>query len=501
VTLFSLLDQSATRLPDQGAVYLGTRQLLTFSELRARALQIAFGLRARHEPGARIAIASENRPEYVELMFGIWAAGMIATPINAKLHAKEMTQIVEDGSVAMAFVSRKLSDDFDRGVADARLSCERIVIGSPEYDALLGAKLSDPIEAAPEVLAWLFFTSGTTGRSKGAMLSHGNLMAMTSAYIADLEALDEPASLVHAAPMSHGSGLYIPPFVARGARQVVPESAGFDPHEFLDLCDHHPGVRAFFAPTMVQRLRIEAERSGRRPANLRTIVYGGAPMYVEELKKSIATFGQVFIQIYGQGESPMTITALRRGDHQSQDEAILGSAGYPRLGMEVSVVDAEGNALPPGEIGEIICRGDAVMSGYWNNPKATADTLRNGWLYTGDLGSFDNRGYLTLRDRSKDVVITGGSNVYPREVEEVLLRHRDVSEACVVGAPHSEWGEIVVAFIVRAPGRVVETEELDAHCNDNIARFKRPKRYVFVDTLPKNNYGKVLKRELRNQLL
>ena len=500
MNLFTLLDQTAIRLPTHGAVYLGTKQLLTFVELRKRALQIAFALRSRFQTGARIAIASENRPEYVELFFGIWAAGMIATPVNAKLHAKEMMQIIEDASVVLAFVSRKLSDDLERGIAESGLPCVRIVIASPQYAALFGDALSKPIEAAPEALAWLFFTSGTTGRSKGAMLSHRNLMAMTFAHLADLEAINERASLIHAAPMSHGSGLYIPPYIARGARQVLPESAGFDPVEFLGLCDHHPGVGVFFAPTMVQRLRNEAERTGRRPANLRTIIYGGAPMYVEELKKSIATFGQVFVQIYGQGESPVTITGLRRSDHKTVDEAVLGSTGHPRLGVEVQVVDGKGNALPPGEVGEIICRGDVVMSGYWNNPKATADTLRNGWLYTGDVGSFDDRGYLTLRDRSKDVIITGGSNVYPREVEEALLRHREVSEVCVVGQPHPEWGETVVAFVVRVPGGNVGTGELDALCNDNIARFKRPKRYVFVESLPKSNYGKVLKRELRNQL-
>jgi acyl-CoA synthetase (AMP-forming)/AMP-acid ligase II len=238
-------------------------------------------------------------------------------------------------------------------------------------------------------------------------------------------------------------------------------------------------------------------KTGRpRPANLQTIVSGGGPMYVETLKEAIAAFGPVFTQIYGQGESPMTITGLRRADHESGDNAVLGSVGYARSGMEVAVLRPDGGLAPTGEVGEIVCRGDAVMSGYWKNPAATRATLSNQWLYTGDLGSFDARGFLTLRDRSKDVVISGGSNIYPREVEEALLEHPAVSEACVVGAPDAEWGEVVVAFIVGA----ADPFELDAHLLQRIARFKRPKRYEFVDQLPKNSYGKVLKRELRASL-
>jgi acyl-CoA synthetase (AMP-forming)/AMP-acid ligase II len=233
-----------------------------------------------------------------------------------------------------------------------------------------------------------------------------------------------------------------------------------------------------------------------RPRNLRALIYGGGPMYLDGLKKAMAAFGPVFAQLYGQGEAPMTITGLRRTDHASGDDAILGSVGYARSGVEVAVLRPDGSRAGTGEIGEIVCRGDVVMAGYWGNAGATADTLRGGWLYTGDMGSFDDRGYLTLRDRSKDVVISGGSNIYPREVEEVLLEHPDVAEAAVVGMPDPKWGEIVVAFIVGA----APADALDAHLLDRIARFKRPKRYVHIDEMPKNSYGKVLKRELRELL-
>jgi acyl-CoA synthetase (AMP-forming)/AMP-acid ligase II len=501
MNLFSLLDQAARRFPERGAVFLGTEQLHAYAQLRSRALRLAGALGQRRHPGDRIAIASENRPEYIELLFAIWAAGLVAVPINAKLHPKEMLQIVDDAGAALVFVSPKLAAGFAIEAGnETRGPLETIILGEAAYAALLSADAIEPVAAAPDMLAWLFYTSGTTGRSKGAMLSHRNLLALTLTHLADTESFDENASQIHAAPMSHGSGLYIPAYIARAARQVIPASSGFDPAEFIGLCNEHPACGAFLAPTMVQRLRLAAEESGCRPVNLRTIVYGGGPMYVEELKKSIAVFGQVFVQIYGQGEAPMTITSLRRQDHAGADDAVLGSVGWPHVGIELAIVDAAGAAVPDGDIGEIICRGDVVMAGYWNNPKATADALRGGWLYTGDMGSLDARGYLTLRDRSKDVVISGGSNIYPREVEEALLTCPGVQEACVVGQPDGEWGEVVVAFVVLADGASVSKDALDAHCLEHIARFKRPKHYIFIDSLPKNNYGKVLKRTLRESL-
>jgi acyl-CoA synthetase (AMP-forming)/AMP-acid ligase II len=500
MNLFTLLDQAAMRFPERGAVYIGDEQFAAYAELRSRALRLAAGLRDRHRVGDRIAIVTENRPEYVELLFGIWAAGLVAVPVNAKLHAREIAQILDDAQASCVFASPKLADDLADALAEARVTCDVTRVGSDAYMRHLTFAPFAPAAVAPDALAWLFYTSGTTGRSKGAMLTHRNLLAMTVGYLADVDAVDENASLLHAAPMSHGSGLYILPYVARGARHVIARSSGFDPAEFLDLCDRHPDCAAFLAPTMVQRLRVEAERSGQRPANLRTIVYGGGPMYVAELKKALSVFGQVFVQIYGQGEAPMTITSLRRADHASNDDAILGSVGWARTGVEVAIVGDDRSRLPAGEVGEIVCRGDVVMSGYWNNPVATAEALRDGWLYTGDMGALDARGYLTLRDRSKDVVISGGSNIYPREVEEALLTHPGVVEACIVGQADPEWGETVVAFVVPAAGSELTTEALDAHCLSLIARFKRPKRYVFVDGLPKNSYGKVLKRELRARL-
>jgi len=260
----------------------------------------------------------------------------------------------------------------------------------------------------------------------------------------------------------------------------------------------------FAAPTMVHRLVAHARKHAPALDGLKTIVYGGGPMYLQGILNALDTLGPRFAQIYGQGESPMTITALSKAQitdrNQPRYEQRLASVGIAQPPVEVRVADAQDRPLPDEEIGEILVRGETVMSGYWQNPQASSETLRNGWLHTGDVGSFDADGFLTLRDRSKDMIISGGSNVYPREVEEVLLRHPAVSEVSVVGRPHAEWGEEIIAFVVVNEGAALLEQELDALCLDHIARFKRPKSYRFVQDLPKNNYGKVLKTELRAQL-
>jgi long-chain acyl-CoA synthetase len=282
--------------------------------------------------------------------------------------------------------------------------------------------------------------------------------------------------------------------MARGVN-VVPESGGFEPEEIFSLFRAWPRTSMFAAPTMVKRLvECPAPCDGE---GIRTVIYGGAPMYVEDARRALERFGPRFAQIYGQGESPMTITVLDKKviaerDHPRWTER-LASVGRPFRSIEVMVADEQDRPLPMGEAGEILCRGDTVMAGYWRNPEASAATLRGGFLHTGDVGAFDADGYLTIKDRSKDLIISGGSNIYPREVEEILIRHDKVREVSVIGRPDREWGEVVVAYVVgEAPAA-----ELDALCLNAIARFKRPKDYVFVDALPKNNYGKILKTELR----
>jgi acyl-CoA synthetase (AMP-forming)/AMP-acid ligase II len=498
MNLFGLLDRSASRFGDRPAAFVGRQLSFTYEQLRTRALALAHALRRDYAVGDRIAVASTNCPEYLVIMFGVWAAGMVLAPINAKLHPREVGDILDDAGARLLFASahvcKLLGDTDSKG---ARL----VAIASPEFFSMVEGQDADPADVSANALAWLFYTSGTTGRPKGAMLSHRNLLAMTLAHLADFEDISEDDCIIHAAPMSHGSGLYVLPYLARAARHVVPSSAGFDPTEFLDLCGAHGGCGAFMAPTMLRRLRLEAERTGRGAPNLRSIIYGGGPMYVDEIRRALACFGPIFSQLYGQGEAPMTITGMRRRDFADRSDASLGSVGWPRTGVEVRILDRDDAEAGEGAPGEILCRGDVVMTGYWNNADATAQALKGGWLRTGDIGSLDARGRLTLLDRSKEVIISGGTNIYPREVEETLLCHPAVREVAVLGCKDIEWGETVTAFIALEPGQKTTPEQLDSFCLEKIARFKRPKIYAFVDELPKSAYGKVLKRALEDQIV
>lgn len=483
-----LLHASAQRLPDMPALARGTRTVATYGQFAERVARLAAGILGRHglAPGDRVALAMKNCPEYYEVMFACWHAGLVAVPINAKLHAREFAYILENSGAKLCFVTPDIAASIPQSVS----------VASRDFTKLFE---SEPVGIADVVsgdVAWLFYTSGTTGVPKGAMLTHGNLLFATLAYFTDIDRLGPGDAILQAAPMSHGSGVYGLPHIAMGALNVIPESGGFDPEEIFNLIAAHRGVSFFAAPTMIVRLLASGAVGSADLRNLKTITYGGAPMYVADCLRAIELFGPRLYQLLGQGEAPMTITGLPQSDHAARHK--LESCGHARTGVEVRVVDDADRDLPMGEVGEIVTRSDCVMAGYWENPEATAQTLRGGWLHTGDLGSLDAEGYLTIRDRSKDMIISGGSNIYPREIEEVLLRHPAVAECSVIGRAHPEWGEEVVAFIVTRGA--VSAQELDALCLEHIARFKRPRDYRFVQDLPKNNYGKVLKTELRRRL-
>ncbi|MEQ1515015.1 MAG: AMP-binding protein [Usitatibacteraceae bacterium] len=495
-----LLARTATVFPTRPAVFLGERCLLNYRELAGRAAAIAGYLRdtLRLVPGDRVAIFMTNCPEYLEVLYGVWWAGLATVPINAKLHPREMTYILDNAMASALFVSADLAADAALHVADASSVKRVITPGTSEYATMLASAPVALTQRAADELAWLFYTSGTTGHPKGVMETHRNLQAMTSCYFSDVDAVDPADAIVYAAPISHGAGLYNFAHVLKGTRHIVPESGGFDAAELCSLAVGMKRLSLFAAPTMVKRVVDHVADSGADPAGFKTLVYGGGPMYVEDIRRALDVMGNRFVQIYGQGESPMCITALARehladSTHPRWLERIA-SVGVAQSLVEVGIADADGKWLPSGEAGEILVRGDPVMAGYWQNAEATSKTLRDGWLWTGDIGSLDADGFLTLKDRSKDVIISGGSNIYPREVEEVLLKHVGVREVAVVGRTDAEWGEVVVAFVV---GEGVGTSELDALCLQYIARFKRPKEYYFLTSLPKNNYGKVLKTELR----
>ena len=493
--------------PDAPALADGENVHATWSQYAATVASAAAGMREQLglKIGDRVAILMRNRPEYLEALFAAWHAGLVAVPVNARLHRDEIAYILEHSESTVCITDEDHLEDID-GLIGTIPTLKAIVVAPGEqWNKITAAKAMPVAARSSHDAAWLFYTSGTTGRPKGATLTHHNLLMMSLSYFADIDPVSADDSILHAAPISHGSGLYGLPHIARGAVSVIPHSGGVEGAEIAALIRRWPGMTFFAAPTMVKRLTGDEAVIASDLSNLKTIIYGGAPMYLADLEEALEVFGPKLAQIYGQGETPMTITALSKAEHADRSNPHwnerLQSVGTARTDVEVRVVDEEGNEVPVGEIGEIVVRGEVVMAGYWNNPEATAEAIRDGWLYTGDMGTFDDNGYLTLRDRSKDLIISGGMNIYPREVEEVLLRHEGVKAVAVVGKPDPEWGEAIVAFVVADDEAAKPTTEaLDKTCLENIARYKRPKEYRFVDSLPTNNYGKVVKRELREIL-
>lgn len=492
------LERSARLYPDQPAIAEGTSLWSSYREFSERSARIATWLHSQGiQPGDRVALFMANRPEYLTAMWGIWWAGAVVVPINAKLHPREVAWIVGHSGSRLIFTDAKRESEVNVALREenhsARLQCDSDFM----FDSSIPLSAIEPRDESDP--CWLFYTSGTTGQPKGVTLAARQLRWMTLAYLASIQPVAPGEVMLHPAPLSHGGGLYHLAYVLQGGLNVVPESQGFEAEECLALAAHWRNASFFAAPTMVRRLVDCVRRSGERPSGLSTIVYGGGPMYLADLEEALELVGGHFAQIYGQGECPMTISVLPRSSindrSQPRYRERLTSVGIAQSMVEISIRDEQGRELPAGERGEVCVRGDVVMSGYWNDPQATAKTLKDGWLFTGDVGALDADGFLTLLDRSKDLVVSGGTNIYPREVEEALLTHPSVREVSVIGRPDAEWGEVVVAYVVRQSP--VDESALDAHCLERIARFKRPKHYRFVDELPKNNYGKVLKTALR----
>jgi len=489
--------------PEAPALFQGETCIATYRDFNDRAASIGAHLRAAHgvQKGDRVAIFMKNRTEFLEAMYGAWYCGAVVIPINSKLHPREAAWIIEDAGAEIALIS----DDVGATLADLGPACLKTLNSADHEDwskMYLAPSMPSPETVEADEMTWLFYTSGTTGKPKGVMITAGNLEHMSLNYFSDVDAVSQEDAILYAAPMSHGAGIYNFMHVMKGARHVVPDSGGFEPDEILALAATLRNVSMFAAPTMVKRLVEHAVATSQTGDGIKTIAYAGGPMYLADIIQAVDVMGDRFVQVYGQGECPMGITALPKrfvSDRKHPNwKNRLASVGLAQSSVQVSICDENGHFLPPNTLGEIVVSGPTVMAGYWNNPEATAKTVKNGWLWTGDMGAIDEDGFLTMHDRSKDMIISGGSNVYPREVEEVLLDVAGVSEVAVVGQKHPEWGEIVIAFVVTSAD--VDESTLDAHCIANIARFKRPKAYRFVPDLPKNNYGKVLKTELRSQL-
>ena len=504
MSLATLLANSARCFPDRPALTIGTETYLDYAGLARAASGVAASLIETRgcSPGDPVLLAMSNNRDYLTCLFGCWWAGLTVVPVNAKLHPREIAGIAEDCGARIGFVTPDLAP----GLAEACPQIDFIGIGETAFSDLIDR---DPIAAADvdaADIAWIFYTSGTTGRPKGAMLSHRNLMAMTLAYLADVDCLTRHDAFLHLAATSHASGLFALSFIAKAANNILPEANGYDAAEMRAILSATEKL-TFFAPTVLLNRMADDGLADTPMGNVKTVLTGAGPVHASDIHRAMKTFGPKLWNGYGQGETPCTITAMdkhciARAAIEGDDEA-LASVGIPRTGIALRLVDPDGDPIEDpigsGRIGEVTVRGETVMTGYLNRPDATVQALRGGWLHTGDLGRIDAQGRLHLLDRVKDVIITGGMNVYAREVEAVLLTHPGVGEAAVVAEPNPDWGEQVTALIV-PDGTPPDWNELDRLCLDRLAGFKRPKRYVHARSLPKNAAGKVLKAELRARI-
>ncbi|MDO8365058.1 MAG: AMP-binding protein [Actinomycetota bacterium] len=490
----SLLQSAARSFPDHPALsWRGAT--LSYRQFDQRTAAFAEWLRGNGAaPEQRVVLYLDNRPELLIAMFGTFRAGSAVVPCNSRLTADELAFLVNDCSARVV-----VTDPAHAAVAQAAAGPDTIVLVAGENldEVLQGPTGSlEPADVHPDTTAWIFYTSGTTGFPKGAMLSHAVLSYVTVSWLADLTPLDETDVTLHAAPLSHGAGFHAIAATARAAHQIIPDPVSFDPAGILQLIRDEGVTNTWMVPTQIVMLT-EAAPADLHLPTLQYVVYGGAPITPAATTRALHTFGHVFVQLYGQGETPMTATVLRRQDHTPE---LLGSAGRARPGIDLRIVDPDGVPVESGEAGEIVVRGPSVMSGYWNRPEATAETIIDGWLHTGDLARMTEDGVVFLLDRAKDMIISGGSNIYAVEVEQVLNTHEHVREVAVIGIPDDLWGESVVAVVVPHDAATCDTGAIAAHSRLSLAGYKVPRRYIVTDSLPRNAYGKVLKRELRRMV-
>jgi acyl-CoA synthetase (AMP-forming)/AMP-acid ligase II len=516
--LARLLTHTAQLFPGRAGLIQGD-QRWTWGEIEQRVAAMTAALRSLGlQKGDRILVHSRNHRAMFESCWVAFRLGCVWVPTNFRLAPPEVAYLASSsGAVAMI-----VEDVFPAHTDAARSASPAlktvIAIGTPRqgelaYEDLVARHLheTETLAAAHETVThddplWFFYTSGTTGRPKAGILTHGQMAFVVTNHLADLiPGTDETDCSIAVAPLSHGAGIHALLNVARGAPTVLLEGEKMDPAAVWGLIERHRVTNLFTVPTIVKLLVEHPAVDEHDHSSLKYLIYAGAPMYRADQQLALRKLGPVLVQYFGLGEVTGCITVLPRSMHHAEDDhpdANVGSCGRPRTGMEVAVLDAEGCPLPVGEIGEICCRGPAVFAGYHDNPEATAKALRGGWFHTGDLGRLDARGLLYITGRESDMYISGGSNVYPREVEEVLLTHPGVAEVAIVGMPDARWGEIGVAVVVRRPGfEALDANALLAHLDGRSARYRWPQRWHFWAELPKSGYGKILKREIKERLI
>ncbi len=453
--------------------------------------------------GDRVLVHGRNGPALFETMWASWMLGATWVPTNMRLSPPEVAYLAQSSGAAVHI--------FDTGF-EAHAEAARAANPAVRLELDLGTKwealhgngaIDHPADVDRDHPCWFFYTSGTTGRPKAGVLTHGQMAFVVTNHLCDLMpgTTQADASLV-VAPLSHGAGVHALTQVARGAASVLPESERLDPEEVWRLVARHRVTNMFTVPTILTMLTRHEAVDRHDHSSLRYVIYAGAPMYRADQQHALRKLGRVLVQYFGLGEVTGNITVLPPLLHSETDDPAfpIGSCGMPRTGMDIAILDPAGARLGPLETGEICVRGPAVFAGYWNNEEATDKAFQHGWFHTGDLGHLDAGGFLYITGRASDMYISGGSNVYPREIEEALLLHPAVAEACVVGMPHPKWGESGVAVLVLKDGAAATAHDVQTHLDGRLARYKWPAQIVFWPELPKSGYGKVAKAEIRRLL-
>ena len=458
--------------------------------------------------GDKVLLHARNANAVLETMFATWMLGATWVPTNFRLTPPEVAYLAQSSGASVHIFDAAFPDH--AALARSENAACRLEIsiggtGPDDWEAFAGFSgpaLTQPADVDRDHAAWYFYTSGTTGRPKAGILTHGQMDYVICNHLCDLmPATTENDASLCVAPLSHGAGIHALPQIARGAPTILLSGERLDCEEAWRLVEKHRVTNMFTVPTILTMLTRHESVDRYDHSSLRYVIYAGAPMYRADQVQALRKLGKVLVQYFGMGEVTGNITVLPPALHSVEDsEMPVGSCGYPRTGMDVAILDDTGTHLGPHASGEICVRGPGVFAGYHDNAEATAKATVHGWFHTGDLGHMDERGFIYITGRASDMYISGGSNVYPREVEEALLLHPAVAEACVVGLPHEKWGESGVAVLVLDPGASVTETELLSHLDGRLAKYKWPQQFVFWPELPKSGYGKVTKRDVKHLL-
>ena len=449
-------------------------------------------------------VHARNSNAVIETMWACWTIGAVWVPTNFRLTPPEVAYLAQSSGAAAHIFDSAFPEHEAAARAENPAAHLHIRIGGGDLDWEILANdgavaVKHAVDVDRDHPAWFFYTSGTTGRPKAGVLTHGQMEFVITNHLCDLMpgTTEQDASLV-VAPLSHGAGIHALSQVARGAVTVLLSGERLDCEEAWALVERYRITNMFTVPTILTMLTRHDAVDRYDHSSLRYVIYAGAPMYRADQIHALQKLGKVLVQYFGLGEVTGNITVLPPALHSVQDDMKVGSCGFPRTGMEIAILDQDGGRLDANETGEICVRGPAVFAGYYGNPEATEKAMAQGWFHTGDLGHLDAEGFLYITGRQSDMYISGGSNVYPREIEEALLTHPAVAEACVLGLPHSKWGESGVAVLVLTGD--VSDGELLGHLDGLLAKYKWPARFVRWPELPKSGYGKVVKREVKQML-